>query len=64
MDNVKLNVKAIAAMLNISIKELAERAGINPTHLAKVSAGQATMTAKDLMLLADTANISPYLISY
>lgn len=64
MENIKLNVKALAALLGVSIRELAVKADIDPDHLAKVSAGQARMTARDLINLATATEISPFNIQY
>ncbi len=61
---IKLNVKALAAYMNLTIRELAEKADISPDHLASVSSGRATMTARDLMQLAAVAEVSPYNIEY
>ena len=61
---IKLNVKALAAYMNLTIRELAEKADISPDHLASVSSGRATMTARDLMHLAAVAEVSPYNIEY
>ena len=52
MDNIQLNVRALAAMLKISIEELARRCEISPAHLKQVSAGNAKMTAEDLKRLS------------
>ena len=51
MENVKLNIRALAALKKISIHELAKQAGIDPAHLANVSVGRATFTARDLAKL-------------
>lgn len=57
MDSKK-TIKDICEQMNISIKQLAEKAGIDPGHLKRVSTGRAKMTAKDLLQIALTANIS------
>ncbi len=57
MENLKLNVRAIAAMLNISIEDLAIRCEINPNHLKQVSAGNVPMTAYDLKKLSQIAKV-------
>ena len=62
MEDIKLNVRALAAMQRISIEALAEKAGINPMHLKSVSAGRAKMTAEDLIKLAEATGISPFRI--
>lgn len=51
MENIKLNIRALAALKKISIPELAKQAGIDPAHLANVSVGRATFTARDLAKL-------------
>lgn len=58
MENVKLNIRALAAMLKISIEELAKRADIDPNHLKSVSSGRATMTARDLIQLSIVTGVS------
>ena len=64
MENVKLNVRALAAQLKVSIEKLAEMAEIDANHLKSVSAGRATMTARDLMQLSKATGISPHNIDY
>lgn len=59
MEEVKLNVRALAAMMNKNIRELAEASGIEYTHLRLVSCGRATMTGEDLLALAETCNVPP-----
>ena len=58
MENVKLNVRALAAMLKVSIEELAKMADIEPNHLKSVSSGRASMTARDLIQLASVTGVS------
>lgn len=58
--NIKLNVRAIAANKNLSVEALAETYGLDPVHLRNVSLGRATMTAHELMTLAEAAGVSPY----
>lgn len=57
---MKTTVKDLAERMHMTIKELAEKAGIDPGHLKRVSAGRATMTAADLLRLATAAGISVY----
>ncbi len=64
MENVKLNVKSLAAMLNITIEELAERAGLSKDHLKSVSSGRAIMTAKDIIRLSEVTGVSVSAIKY
>lgn len=52
MENIMLNVRALAALKKISIEELAKECGISPGHLKQVSAGNVKMTANDLKLLS------------
>ncbi len=52
MDNIVLNIKALAAMLNMNIEELSEKCGIDYNHLKQVSAGRVKMTADDLKRLS------------
>lgn len=53
----ELNVKALAAMLDMSITELAKEAGIDQSHLLSVSSGRVKMTAKDLQKLSTRTGI-------
>lgn len=53
----ELNVKALAAMLDMSIAELAKEAGIDKDHLLSVSSGRVKMTAKDLQKLSSRTGI-------
>lgn len=53
----ELNVKALAAMLDMSITELAKEAGIDQNHLLSVSSGRVKMTAKDLQKLSTRTGI-------
>lgn len=64
MENIKLTVRALAAQMKLSIEALAEKAEIDPSHLKSVSAGRATMTAKDLVQLSKVTGISPFNIEY
>jgi len=52
MENLQFSVRALAALMDMSIVELAEKCGINPYHLKQVSAGNVTMTGEDLKRLA------------
>ena len=53
----ELNVKALAAMLDMSIAELAKEAEIDQNHLLSVSSGRVKMTAKDLQKLSTRTGI-------
>ena len=57
MENIKLNIRAIAANEKISIEELAKKCGINPAHLKQVSAGNVKMLAEDVRKIADYTGI-------
>jgi transcriptional regulator with XRE-family HTH domain len=52
MEDVMLNVRALAAMKKMTITELANACGINPNHLKQVSAGNVVMTGDDLKKLS------------
>jgi len=62
MENVKLSVVALATIKGMTIKQLAKECGISESHLRKVSAGYAKMTARDLIALATACNVSPFSI--
>lgn len=57
MEDVRLNVRALAAMKKVSITDLAEACGINPNHLKQVSAGNVKMTAEDLKRLSEYTGV-------
>lgn len=61
---MRWNVRALAANKRISIEKLAEISDIDPAHLKAVSSGRATMTARDLICLAKSTGVSPYLIEF
>ena len=60
MEGIKLNVKALAGYMRMSIAELAEGAGVDVYHLQAVSADRAKMTADDLVKLAQFTGINPF----
>lgn len=60
MENVKLNVRALAAMKKLSIEKLAELANLDPAHLQNVSLGRAKMTGRDLVNLAKATGVNPF----
>lgn len=64
MENIKLNVKALAAMMNMSIAELASVSGIDYHHLRLISCGDATMSGEDLMNLSAATGVPPSNIDY
>lgn len=51
------NIKAIAAVMEISTDKLAEKAGIDCNHLKQVSCGRVRMTADDLKKLSAVSGI-------
>ena len=63
LNEPKINVRALAAMLKISIEELARRSDIDPDHLKSVSSGRATMTGRDLINLSVATGVSPFQIA-
>lgn len=60
MDDVILNLKALAAMKNMSIEKLAEECEIKPSHLKMVSLGKSKMTATDLLKIAQYTGVNPF----
>lgn len=52
MEEVKFNIRMLAAYMKMSIEELAEKAEINIPHLKNVSAGRVKMTAEDIVKLS------------
>lgn len=57
MDEMMMNIKAMAANNNESIASLARRAGIDPEHLYSVSCGRATLTGEDLIRLSEATGV-------
>ena len=64
MEGIKWNVRALAANLKISIKDLAEASGIDANHLQAVSMERVAMTADDLIKLATYTGVDPFKIKY
>lgn len=60
MEGIKLNVKALAGYMRMTIYDLASGAGIDGYHLQAVSADRAKMTADDLVKLAQFTGINPF----
>ena len=54
---VSMNIKALAALMNTTITGLGEMSDIKGQHLKDVSAGRATMTARDLIQLSKVTGI-------
>lgn len=57
MDDVMFTVRMLAAMMKISIEDLAIKCEIEPGHLKSVSSGRATMTAYDMRQLSKVTGI-------
>lgn len=57
MDDKKMNLRALAALMNTSIVGLAQMCGINPNHLKQVSAGNVPMKASDLKTLSKVTGV-------
>lgn len=57
MENIKLNIRSLAAMMKITTEELAIKCEINPNHLKQVSAGNVPMSAYDLKQLSRVTGV-------
>lgn len=57
MDAIKLNIRALAAQMGISVEDLAEQCGISYGHLKQVSTGNVVMTAYDLKKLSEVTGV-------
>lgn len=57
MEDIKFNIRMLAAYMKMSTEKLAEKAGISPDHLKNVSAGRAKMTGDDLVKLSEFTKI-------
>lgn len=62
MSELKLNIRALAAVMNMSIEQMAKECGISDAHLKSVSSGRAKMTADDLIKLAKFTKVDPFMI--
>lgn len=60
MDEIKWNVRALAANRKQSIEALAKDAGIDPVHLRNVSNGRAAMLARELLALSTLTGVHPF----
>lgn len=60
MDEIKWNVRALAANRKQSIEALADDAGIDPAHLRNVSTGRAVMYARELLALSVLTGVPPF----
>jgi hypothetical protein len=58
LDNRKYNIKAVAAICNTTITELAEKAEIKPQRLYDVSTGRRRLTGAELAKLEKVTGIS------
>lgn len=52
MEDIILNIRALAAMKEMTIEKLAVECGISPAHLKDVSSGRTRMTIEDLRKLS------------
>lgn len=59
MENIKMTVKALAAVHKMTLGELAEACEINANHLKNVSAGRTKLTADDVVKLAEFTGVPP-----
>ena len=57
MEDLKLNIRAIAGMRSQAIADLAKDAGINDSHLLNVSAGRVKLTLDDAIALSKLTGI-------
>jgi transcriptional regulator with XRE-family HTH domain len=57
MKDVQLSVRALAAMMKISLDELADRAGIDRSRMKQISAGNVRMYAYELRSLSSVTGI-------
>lgn len=57
MEDIIFSVKALAALKNMSIEQLAKECGISVNHLKAVQVGRATMTGKDLIKLSQFTGV-------
>jgi len=57
MEEIKFNIRMLAAYMKMSIEKLADEAGISVSHLKNVSAGRVEMTADDIVRLSEYTGI-------
>lgn len=57
MNDILLNIKALAAIKKMNIEELANACDIDYNHLKQVSAGRVKMTAYDLKKLSEFTGV-------
>jgi plasmid maintenance system antidote protein VapI len=60
MNDIKMNIKALAGLKRMSIEELANASEIDVNHLRSVNADRAKMTAEDLIKLSVATGVSPF----
>ena len=51
-NEIKVNVKTLAAYMDLSVSDLARKCNISENHLIAVMSGRAKMTAEDLTKLS------------
>lgn len=59
MDEIKMNVKMLAKLKNMTYRELAEACGMTFDHLKGIIYGTATMSATDLLELSRVTGVAP-----
>ncbi len=64
MENIKMNVKTLAAYMDMSVSDLAKACGISENHLIAVMSQRARMTAEDLVQLSEFTGIPKDNIEY
>lgn len=52
------SVKALSALMGLTISELAEKCGINKYHLQQVSCGRIKMSSEDIIKLSKYTGVS------
>ncbi len=57
MEELKFDVKAIAALKKMSIRELADATGLKFNHLREISQGRVKMTLKDAKILSKFSGV-------
>ena len=59
MTERKYSIKALAAMCDMTITELAQLAEIKPQRLYDISAGRRSISGAELLKVAKIANVKP-----
>lgn len=57
MEDIVFSVKALAALMSMSIEQLANACDISANHLKAVQNGRATMTGTDLIKLSQFTGV-------